>query len=93
MFQAPQKSVTAAAPLTSETFVLGTADGRVLSYDAAGNAAPVSGTGHKTLVSGLAVDGPDKIFSTAYDDTVCEISAAEFVYVRFNSLTVREREY
>ena len=61
--------------------MVGTAGGRVLSYDAAGDATPISGTGHKTLVSGLAVEGPDKIFSAAYDDTVREISSAEFVYV------------
>lgn len=59
--------------------MVGTVDGRVLTYDAAGDAAPISGTGHKTLVSGLAVSGTDKVFSAAYDDTVREISAAEFV--------------
>ncbi|KZV76513.1 WD40 repeat-like protein [Peniophora sp. CONT] len=82
---APQKSVTAATPLSSDTFVVGTADGRVLSYDAAGDAAPIAGTGHKTLVSGLAVEGSDKIFSAAYDDTVREISAAEFVPASFST--------
>lgn len=45
---------------------------------------PVTGTGHKTLVAGLAVEGSDKVFSAAYDDTVKEVSGTEFVYAHPN---------
>ncbi|TRM63711.1 WD40-repeat-containing domain protein [Schizophyllum amplum] len=75
VLQAPQKAVTAAAgPIASDTFLVGTADGRVLSYSTAANASTtLSGAGHSTLVSGIAASG-DTLCSVGFDDHVREIA-------------------
>ncbi|KAJ7031946.1 WD40-repeat-containing domain protein [Mycena alexandri] len=70
----PQKSITALAPSGSGTFLAGTADGRVVEYStASGEAAPVEGQGHTSIIVGLAAAPDGKVFSAGYDDRVREI--------------------
>ena len=59
---------------------MGTADGRILSFDPSGEAHHVAGQGHTNLVSDLKAH-KDKVFSVGYDDRVREISSKEFTYV------------
>jgi WD40 repeat protein len=85
LLQGPQKAITAAAISTtttvSETFFVGSADGRVLSYDSTGTASPLAGQGHTNLVSGLASTPNGKVFSTGYDDRVREVEGSQFTYI------------
>ncbi|KAJ6558029.1 WD40 repeat-like protein [Mycena capillaripes] len=75
----PQKTITAVAPSASGTFLAGTADGRVVEYTpSSGEAAPVEGEGHTSIVVGLAAGPEGKVFSAGYDDRVREIGAARF---------------
>jgi WD40 repeat protein len=85
----PQKAITAAAISTtttvSETFFVGSADGRVLSYDSTGTASPLAGQGHTNLVSGLASTPNGKVFSTGYDDRVREVEGSQFTASVFST--------
>ncbi|KAF5310738.1 hypothetical protein D9619_007892 [Psilocybe cf. subviscida] len=73
ILSAPQISVTAVAPSSPSTFIAGTTDGRVYSYDSATFASTsLSGEGHSNNVSGLA-SGDGKVYSIGYDDRVREI--------------------
>jgi len=91
LLQGPQKAVTAAAISTttatgaSETFFVGSADGRVLSYDSTGTASPLAGQGHTNLVSGLASTPEGKVFSTGYDDRVREVEGSQFTASVFST--------
>ncbi|KAF8921185.1 WD40 repeat-like protein [Mucidula mucida] len=53
IFSAPQKAITAIAPLSSEgTFLAGCADGRILSYSlSSGESSVLNGGGHSSLVT------------------------------------------
>ncbi|KAI0066923.1 WD40 repeat-like protein [Artomyces pyxidatus] len=80
---APQKPVTAAAAASpGGTFFAGTADGRILAYDAGGDAACVAG-GHTNLVSALAPAPGGSVFSAGYDDRVRELDGAAFAAAEF----------
>ncbi|KXN81676.1 hypothetical protein AN958_03923 [Leucoagaricus sp. SymC.cos] len=81
IFSAPQGAINAIAPVSSDTFLTGTASGRVYSYSMAeGDSAPVAGTGHSTYVAGLAKSPlEDKIYSVGWDDKIREISGDSFV--------------
>ncbi|KAH9003360.1 WD40 repeat-like protein [Lactarius hatsudake] len=83
----PQKAVTAAAISTtaSETFFVGSADGRVLSYDPTGTASPLAGQGHTNLVSALASAPDGRVFSTGYDDRVREVEGSQFTASVFST--------
>ncbi|KAI9438566.1 WD40 repeat-like protein [Lactarius indigo] len=86
----PQKAVTAAAISTttataSGTFFVGSADGRVLSYDSTGTASPLAGQGHTNLVSGLASTPDGRVFSTGYDDRVREVEGSQFTASVFST--------
>ncbi|KAI0251084.1 WD40 repeat-like protein [Lactifluus subvellereus] len=76
----PQKTVTSAIPtsIASGTFLIGSADGRVLSYDSTGNATPLGGQGHTNLVSGLTSTPDGRVFSAGYDDQVREVEGGNF---------------
>lgn len=77
--QGPQKTITAVAPSSTSTFLAGAADGRVVEYTtASGEAVPVGGEGHTSLIVGLAAASDGKVFSAGYDDRVREIGAASF---------------
>lgn len=85
--QAPVKPVSAAVTTGDDTFLAGTADGRVLSFPGA-EYSVVEGQGHSTLVTGLAA-GPDgHIFSTGLDDQVKEVDVGgnSFMCVAFRSI-------
>ncbi|KAH7925452.1 WD40 repeat-like protein, partial [Leucogyrophana mollusca] len=85
VFQAPQKAVTSAALSSSSTFLAGTADGRILSYDtSAGSVDLVAGDGHSNLVSAMA-SGSGKVFSAGFDDRVREIEVNQFSPASFSS--------
>ncbi|KAH8113894.1 WD40 repeat-like protein [Phellopilus nigrolimitatus] len=66
----PQKAITSTTLTSSGTFLAGTADGRILSYEtASGDANLVSGSGHTSLVTSLGSAG-DSVLSVGFDDTV-----------------------
>ncbi|KAK7044799.1 WD40 repeat-like protein [Favolaschia claudopus] len=74
----PQKSITAVAPSGSETFLAGTADGRVVEYStSSGEAASVAGDGHTSIIVGLAA-AEGKVYSAGWDDRVREIGGTSF---------------
>jgi len=79
--QAPQKSVTAALPTGSGTFLTGTASGRVLSFSAAGEASRVGGDGHLSLVTSLSSSNDGRVFSVGFDDRLREIDGPTFTLV------------
>jgi len=73
--QAPQKTVTAAVPISSDTFIGGCADGRVFSFD--NETKYVEGQGHSNLVAGVAASSKtNTIYSVGYDDHVREIDSS-----------------
>ncbi|EIN08347.1 WD40 repeat-like protein [Punctularia strigosozonata HHB-11173 SS5] len=78
ILQAPQRSITAAIPTDSSTFLAGTADGRVVAISAdSGEAAYVAGDGHTNLVAGLA-SANGKVTSVGYDDQIRGIDSTAF---------------
>ncbi|TFY60252.1 hypothetical protein EVG20_g7485 [Dentipellis fragilis] len=81
----PQRGITSATAASSETFVVGTADGRVLSYDAAGVASVVGGEGHSTFVSSIAAGADGKLFSSGFDDRVREVDGHAFTPASFST--------
>ncbi|THH14402.1 hypothetical protein EW146_g5922 [Bondarzewia mesenterica] len=83
ILQGPQKAITAAGPLSPDTFLVGTADGRLLSYDTAGEVSYVQGRGHTNLVSNLAYAADGKVFTAGFDDQVREVEGKSFVPASF----------
>ncbi|KAF9443022.1 WD40 repeat-like protein [Macrolepiota fuliginosa MF-IS2] len=81
IFTAPQAAINAITSTGADTFLTGTATGRVYSYSVAeGESAPVSGTSHSAYISGLATSpSDDKVYSIGWDDKVREISGGSFV--------------
>ncbi|KAF5379228.1 hypothetical protein D9615_005866 [Tricholomella constricta] len=75
ILSAPQKSITATAPAGGNTFLGGTADGRLLSFSTSkGDSEHIPGAGHSNLISGLASNPEDHhVFSIGYDDRVREV--------------------
>ncbi|KAF8348597.1 WD40-repeat-containing domain protein [Amanita rubescens] len=72
---APQKAITAAVPISSDTFIGGCADGRVFSFD--NETKYVEGQGHSNLVVGVAASSKTStIYSVGYDDHVREIDSS-----------------
>jgi len=91
--QSPQKAITAAVRGPSDTFIAGTADGRVFSYQTASQSVScVEGEAHTNLVSGLSAGSDGTLYSSGFDDRVREISANDgafsFTYVRSSCLTM-----
>lgn len=78
IIQAPQKAVTAALPTGSGTFLAGTASGRVFSFSATGEASPITGDGHLSLVTSLSSGKDGKVFSAGFDDRLREIDGQTF---------------
>ncbi|TCD64690.1 WD40 repeat-like protein [Steccherinum ochraceum] len=73
VLQAPTKAISSAIPTPgSDTFVVGTNDGRVLSFSDS-EYSTVEGSGHASLVSGLGVASSGEIYSAGLDDTLREI--------------------
>ncbi|KAJ3736838.1 WD40-repeat-containing domain protein [Lentinula guzmanii] len=79
VIQGPQKPITAIAPApaSSDTFLAGTADGRILSYSkSTGDSSHVQGVHHSSLVTSLAASPTNGgVFSTGFDDCVREIES------------------
>ncbi|KAJ3848746.1 WD40-repeat-containing domain protein [Lentinula lateritia] len=75
----PQKPITAIAPVPAfpDTFLAGTADGRVLSYSkTTGQSSHLQGVNHSTLVTNLASSPTGgSAFSAGFDDCVREIGS------------------
>ena len=69
-------------PSSSDTFLVGTADGRILSYDAQGEASYVQGQGHTNLVSSLTSGTDGKVYTAGFDDRVREVEGQGFVCVQ-----------
>lgn len=78
IIRAPQKAVTAALPTGSGTFLAGTASGRVFSFSATGEASPITGDGHLSLVTSLSSGNDGKVFSAGFDDRLREIDGQTF---------------
>lgn len=82
--QNPITALAVSSP-TFSTFISGDSVGRVLSTTIGGqeqNVTVPSGQGHSGLVVDIVPTGSGEEFvSTAYDDTVKELNAAEFKYV------------
>ncbi|KAJ3808953.1 WD40-repeat-containing domain protein [Lentinula aff. lateritia] len=79
VIQGPQKPITAIAPVPAlpDTFLAGTADGRVLSYSkTTGESSHLQGVNHSTLVTNLASSPTGgSAFSAGFDDCVREIGS------------------
>ncbi|KAH7913317.1 WD40-repeat-containing domain protein [Hygrophoropsis aurantiaca] len=87
IFQAPQKAITTATLFSSDTFLVGSADGRIHSYETSlESVALIAGDGHSNLVSAIASTN-GKAFSAGYDDRVREIEteAKQFTPASFNT--------
>ena len=76
--QGPQKAITAAVKSSSSasTFIVGTADGRVLSY--ADEYEYVGGEAHGSLVAGLGVSPSGTVHSVGFDDRLREIDGKSY---------------
>jgi len=79
--QAPQTAINAITTAKSDTFLTGTAAGRVYSYSVTeGESATIAGTSHSSYIAGLAtLDKEDTIYSVGWDDNVREIFGDSFV--------------
>ncbi|EJD38245.1 WD40 repeat-like protein [Auricularia subglabra TFB-10046 SS5] len=74
----PQKGVTAGAALPDGTFLAGSYDGRITSFDASsGAASAVPGSGHTGQVVGVAALPEGKAVSVGFDDCAREIRGAQ----------------
>ncbi|KAG6830033.1 hypothetical protein H0H87_009496 [Tephrocybe sp. NHM501043] len=75
VINAPQKAITAFAPINPSTFLGGTADGRVYSFTPEKGESDVIPTEtHTNLVSDLASNPKDgNVYSVGYDDRLREI--------------------
>ncbi|PFH50619.1 hypothetical protein AMATHDRAFT_60749 [Amanita thiersii Skay4041] len=72
---APQKAITAGAPVDSDTFIGGCADGRVFAFEPS-ESKPLDGQSHGSLVVGMAASPKTgTIYSVGYDDHVREIDS------------------
>ncbi|KAI0078358.1 WD40 repeat-like protein [Panus rudis PR-1116 ss-1] len=81
ILQAPVKPITTAVTTAKDTFLAGTADGRILSFSGT-EYSVVEGQGHSTIISGL-VAGPDgNVFSTALDDQVKEVDVSGNTFIQ-----------
>jgi WD repeat-containing protein 1 (actin-interacting protein 1) len=76
-------SITSVLAKDQDTFLAGTADGRVYSYsESTQESSLIGGTGHSSIVVGLAPSpSGDAAFSVGYDDTLREISSGAFTCV------------
>ncbi|KAI0690233.1 WD40 repeat-like protein [Cerioporus squamosus] len=81
----PQKAITAAlkAPSSASTFIVGTADGRVLSF--ADEYEYVTGDAHASLVAGLGVSPAGTVHSVGFDDRLREIDGKSFTPATFST--------
>lgn len=73
--------MTTGLPTGSGTFLTGTASGAVFSFSATGEASPICGDGHSSLVTSLSSGKDGKVFSTGYDDSLREIDGPTFTFV------------
>ncbi|KAI0763094.1 WD40 repeat-like protein [Trametes elegans] len=80
----PQKSITAALPAPSSTFIVGTADGRVLHHTDEGYEY-VGGEAHATLVAGLGAGQDGKVYSVGLDDRLREIEGKSYTPANFST--------
>lgn len=64
-----------------QTFLAGTADGRVFSYSSE-ESTLLAGEGHPSVITGITASPEgDKAYSIGYDDHVREIDAASDSYL------------
>ena len=80
LVKAPSKAVTTAISSSTQTFVAGTADGRILAHSGE-DYKSVEGTGHSSFVVGLASSSSGAVYSTGYDDQVREIDVSSQGFV------------
>ncbi|KAL9710209.1 WD40 repeat-like protein [Leucoagaricus gongylophorus] len=81
VFSAPQTAINATITTKSDTFLTGTASGRVYSYSVAeGESTTITGTSHSSYIAGLAtLHEEDEVYSVGWDDNVREISGGTFM--------------
>ena len=76
--QGPQKAITSGlkTPSTASTFIVGTADGRVLSFS--DEYEYVGGDAHASLVAGLSAGPSGTVHSVGFDDRLREIDGKDY---------------
>ncbi|TBU43911.1 WD40 repeat-like protein [Dichomitus squalens] len=81
----PQKAITSAikAPSSDATFIVGTADGRVLSF--ANEYEYVGGDAHASLVAGLSASPSGTVHSVGFDDRLREIDGKVYTPASFST--------
>ncbi|TBU22768.1 hypothetical protein BD311DRAFT_811250 [Dichomitus squalens] len=86
-FVGPQKAITAAieAPSSNVTFIIGTADGCMLSF--ANEYRYIGGNAHASLVAGLSVSSSDTVRSVSFDDHLREIDGKAYTPASFSTTT------
>ncbi|KAF9477791.1 WD40 repeat-like protein [Pholiota conissans] len=92
VLSAPQRSVTAITPTSPDTFLAGTADGRVYSYSSAKQESKsLQGEGHTNHVTGLATSSTGgKVYSVGFDDFVREIEPTGSSFVPASAPTAAQ---
>ncbi|EPQ52202.1 WD40 repeat-like protein [Gloeophyllum trabeum ATCC 11539] len=73
------KAITSALSTSSDTFLTGTAEGRLVQFSVAnGEASYIAGDGHTNLVTGLSSTPDGKVVSVGFDDKLREIEQNSF---------------
>ncbi|KAI1787572.1 WD40 repeat-like protein [Ganoderma leucocontextum] len=81
----PQKAITSAikAPSADSTFIVGTADGRVLAHTT--EYEYVGGEAHATLIAGLSASPSGTVHSVGLDDRLREIDGNSYTPASFST--------
>ncbi|KAI0738973.1 WD40 repeat-like protein [Daedaleopsis nitida] len=82
---APQKAITAAlkSPSSASTFIVGTADGRVLTFS--DDYEYVGGDAHGSFVAGLGASPSGNVHSVGFDDRLREIEGRSYIPASFST--------
>lgn len=83
VFSAPQKAINSIIATTNDTFLAGTADGRVYNYSLSKeDSSLLRGEGHPSFITGLAqAPNASSAYSIGYDDQVREIDVQADSYL------------
>ncbi|KAI0716528.1 WD40 repeat-like protein [Earliella scabrosa] len=81
----PQKAITSGlkTPSSASTFIVGTADGRVLSFS--DEYEYVGGDAHASLVAGLSAGPSGTVHSVGFDDRLREIDGKDYTPASFST--------
>ncbi|KAH7344740.1 WD40 repeat-like protein [Rhizoctonia solani] len=79
-------SISSITSPSAGTFLVGSNDGRITPFTVAEGAQPISGEAHKSQVVALTQSG-DKVYSTAFDDSVRSIDIRENKFLATSNAT------